>query len=222
MKRIYAALLLTALCSAGYCAPNPFLTSVLIADTTPTATATPTITQTPTPTATPTITQTPTVTRTPTVTPAWPEATPTSVPVAGTLVGISRVPVEIDINRYVTLISARVLADASGVVTVPIGRLDGYLLLTVLRAGPTLQASDDWDLTLVEERTGHDSLGGAGANIDSPTTTVRVPLPLAGTTQVAPAIGEHYLHGANMGAGKSALIEIQVAGRASGPPASIP
>jgi hypothetical protein len=196
-----------------------FLASAIISDPsteTPTATATATVTQTPTKTATPTITQTPTNT------PAWPEATPTPRPVLGSLTGITRESIAIDICNNIEVISARLLADASGTVDVPIGRIDGYLLLVVIRADPSLVATDDWDLQLLCERTGHDSLGSAGANINSPTTTVRVPLPVAGSTQVAPAIGVHYIRADNMGAGHGALVEIQVSGRASGPPESSP
>lgn len=222
MKRALAALLVIAWAGAGWASPIHYISAVVISDTTPTAT--PTITNTPTVTATPTVTQTPTVTKTPTITqtptntPNWPESTPTPRPQRGTLAGIDRDPIAIDTGTTITVVSARVIADASGVVELPIGRIDGYLLLAVVRADPSLQPTNNWDLQVICERTGHDSLGNAGIDITSPTTEVVVPVPVVDATQVAPAIGKHYLIGQNMGAGHGALIELQIKGVASGPP----
>lgn len=215
MKRTLIAPLIICWAGVGWAAPS-WLSSALIADPSDTPTFTPTATFTATPTQTKTFT--PTVTYTPTNTPAWPEATPTPRPVLGSLTGITREIIEIDINDYVTIVSMRGVADASGTIEVPIGRIDGLLMVGIARPDPDLAPDDNYDIEIICERTGHDILGGAGANRSNSAASAFVPLPVAGSAQTAPGIGKCYLRATNVGAANGILLELEILGRASGPP----
>lgn len=85
-----------------------------------------------------------------------------------------------------------------------------------------LAPDDAYDIEIIQESTGHDVLGGAGMNRSNAGASAFVPLPVAGSSQAASAIGPCYLRGTNLGAGNGFILDLQILGRASGPPESSP